>query len=241
MPLCDTAAKKDYRTKMTISRRASLIILLAGLFLILGLLFSRFVVDNVVMPVALVLWLIWRFIRSVDQTLYWSLLIFSALGYALICFVRRTEAPPAFEQTQPSDLDVTREHIHYWTTSIQLTREQRGKINLLKRNLGEMLATMYAEKQSEVAPFEFYAALKRGQIPLPENIHAFLFPAEPSGGGRSFRQILHTIRQIPGNHIRRWTGRDVDEYYHSIEAVILFMESAMETKHDDKQFDTHHY
>jgi len=224
---------------MTISRRAFLIILLAGLFLLLGLLFSRFVLDNVVMPLALVLWLFWRFIRSVDQALYWILLIFSALGYAFISFIRRTEAPPAFEQTQPSDLDVTREHINYWRTSIRLTREQRGKINLLKRNLGEMIATMYSEKQSEVAPFEFYAALKRGQIPLPEHIHAFLFPADPSGAGRSFRQILHTLRQIPGNQIRRWTGQDVEEYYHSIEAVILFMESAMEPKHENGHFETH--
>ncbi len=222
---------------MTVSRRALLIGLLAGLLLLLGLLFSRFVLDNVITPVALVFWVVWRLIRSVDQALYWNLLFFAAVGYAILFFVRRTESPPDYERLQPSEPDFLRERIKYWRTSIELTREQPDKLNLLKRNLGEMLASMYAAKQTEIAPYEFYAALQRGQIPLPDHIHAFLFPEESRGAGRSFRKMLHALLQIPGKQVRRWTGQEVTEYYHSIEEVIQFMETTMETRHDDGQFE----
>jgi hypothetical protein len=226
---------------MPISRRVSLIILLAGLILFLGLLFSRFLLDNVVTPVALVVWVLWRFIRSADQALYWNLLIFSALSYAFIHIVRRTQAPPSFEQTQPSELDVTQEHIKNWWTSIRLTSDATDKFNLLKRNLGEMLAAMYAIKKPEVPPFEIYAAMQRRQIPLPEPIYTFLFPAQPYGAGRSLRKILHAIWQFPIKRVRRWTGQDKVEYHHSIEEVIRFMESTMETKHGDEPNNTYHH
>jgi hypothetical protein len=215
--------------------------LLVGLVLLLGFLFPSFVMDNFVTPVALVLWLFWRIVRSVDQTIYWGWLIFSALVYAIIRFVRRIQAPAAFEQTRPSDLGVTLERVIYWRRSIHLTRDEIEKFNFVKRNLGKMLVTMYASKQPEVVPFEIHAALEQREIPLPEHIYAFLFPAEPSGARRSFRQILLTLKQIPRKRVRHWTGRDVAEYYQSIEEVITFMESALETKHGDEHFDTHHH
>jgi hypothetical protein len=239
MQLWTTVAKRGHRTRMNITGRTSLIILLVGLFLFLGFLFSSFILENFVTPVALVVWLFLRMLRGVDQAIYWNLLILSAMGYACIRFVRRTQKPPVFEQTRPSDSDVTREHINYWWTSIRLTGDETDRFNLLKRNLGEMVATMYAAKQPEVPPFEIYDAMKRRRIPLPEHIHAFLFPADPSGAGRSFRQILHAILQIPGKWVRRWTGQDVVDYYHSVEEVIRFMESAMEIKHGDELIDTH--
>jgi hypothetical protein len=186
------------------------------------------------------LWLFWRIVRSVDQTLYWGLLIFSAVIYAFIRFARRTQASAAFEQIQPSDLGVTLERVKYWRTSIHLTRDEIEKFNFLKRNLRTMLVTVYASQQPGMAPFEIHAALKQRQIPLPEHIYAFLFPAESSGSRRSFKQVLQTIRDIPRKRVRQWTGRDVAEYYQSIEEVISLMESALETKHGDEHFDTHH-
>lgn len=88
------------------------------------------------------------------------------------------------------------------------------------------------------AQWEIYDALKRQQISLPLPIYDFLFPVEPSGGKRTFRQVLQIIRCTPEKWVRRWAGRDLAEYYRSIEAVLIFMESLKETKYDDKHFDT---
>jgi hypothetical protein len=226
---------------MKIPRRASRIALLLGLFLFLGVLFPSFIVDNFVTPVALVLWLFWRILRSVDQGIYWSLLIFSVLGYAFVRLFRLAQDPAILEQTLPSDSNAALEQINSWRISIRLTSDETEKFNSLKRKLGQMLVTMYASKQPETAPFEIYAALQRHQIPLPEHIDAFLYPAEPSGARRSLKQVLHTIRDAPRKRVRRWTGRDVAEYYQSIEDVISFMESSLELKHGDEHFDTHHH
>ena len=100
---------------------------------------------------------------------------------------------------------------------------------------------MYTSRQPETPHWEVYEALRLRQIPLPENIYAFLFPDKPLGGRPSFRQVLHTIRSAPKKWARRWTDRDVAAYYRSIEEVVNFMESSMEITHDDEHLNTHAY
>jgi len=226
---------------MKISRRTSLIIFLLGLFLFLGILFPSFVLDNFATPIALVLWLFWRILRSVDQAIYWGLLVLSISICAFVRLFRWAQEPATFEQTSPSDPNATLERINYWRTSIQLKRIETSKSYILEHNLANMLVTLYASKQHEATAFEIYTALKLRQMPLPDPIYTFLFPAEPSGSKRSFKHILQTIRDIPRKRIRGWMGREAAEYYHSLEQVITFMESTLENKHDDEHCDAHHH
>ena len=216
---------------MKLTRRTLLIILLLGLVLPAGVLFRAFLLDNFVRPVALVLWLIWRVLLSIDQKIYWSLLIFTALFYIFIHLARRlaenqTTAPPP-------DSNLTLDTVDFWRTSIGLTSDENVRVNILKQNLGEMLASMYASRQNEASHWEVYEALQQGKIPLPEHIYSFLFPPKPLEGKRTFRQILQTIRQAPGRWVRQWTGSAAADYHRSIEEVLTFMESSMEIKHDD--------
>ncbi len=226
---------------MKISKRMSLMMLFLGLFALLVIVFPTFILDNFVTPIALVLWLFWRILLSADQNIYWGLLILWAGIYAFARLSRLAQESIAGEQTSPPDTNAALEHVNYWRMSIHLTRDEIEKFNSLKRNLNKILITLYASRQPDIAPFEIHAALKQRRIPLPEPVYAFLFPAEPSGARRSFRQILHTLKQIPGRRVRRWTGQDVAEYYQSIEDVIRFMESALETQHGDEHFDTEHH
>lgn len=223
---------------MKLPRRTSLIVLLLGFSLLLGVLFRSFILDNFVRPVALVFWLIWRILLSVNQQIYWGLLIASALVYT---FFRLAQGLVDIKPTPPSDSNLTLYNVDYWRTSIQLTADKNEKVNILKQNLGEMLTAMYTSRQSEAPHWEVYEALRQRQIPLPDHIYAFLFPAKPLGGRRSFQQVLQTIWQALRKWARRWKGRDVAEYYQSIEEVLTFMESSMEIKHDDKHFDTYNH
>jgi hypothetical protein len=219
---------------MRFSSRLSLLILLLGFFFFLGILFRSYLLDYFVTPVAVVLLVFWRIVLSVHQAIYWGILIFSASFYALL---RLSQRPVALEQTSPPLSNATLDNINYWRTSILLTLDEIEKPNVLRRNLGTLLAEIVASKQPGTTQFEIYDALKLHQIPLPEPIYAFVFPVEPSPSRRSFKQVLQSIQQTPSKWVRRWTGRDVAEYYQSIQDVLAFMESSLEIKHDDGPFD----
>ena len=225
---------------MKISRRTVLIIaFILGLFLLVGFAFPSFVLDNFIAPIALVLWLCWRILRSVDQQVYWIALIFSVAMYALIRLYRWALGVDTLEQTQSPDSNAALEKISYWRTSIRLTGFRIDRSNILEHHLAQMLAAVYASKQLHVTPYEIYSALEQREMPLPEPVYTFLFPAQSSGAKRSIKQMLRSLRDIPRRQIRRWTGREKAEYYQLLDQVLQFMESVMENEHDDKHLDAH--
>jgi hypothetical protein len=218
------------------TRRISpiIIILLLGLVLLSGVLFHSFILEILVRPLALVVWLSWRVLLSIDQKVYWALLIFLALFYALICLV---PGPVASERSVPTEPSITLDGVHGWHMSICFPAGGVENPTLLRHALEKMLVTMYTSKQSELPYWQVHEALKQRQIPLPEPVYAFLFPAEPPPGRQSFKRILQAIWHAPGKLARRWAGRDVTEFYQSIEQVLNFMESSLEINRDDTHFD----
>ncbi len=223
------------------SRRTVLIIaFILGLFLLIGFSFPSFIQDNFITPIALVLWLCWRIVRSVDQQVYWIGLIFAVVIYCLIRLYRWVQGVETVEQTQSPDSNAALEQISYWRTAIRLTGFKIDPANNLEHNLAKTLAALYASKQLHVAPHEIYSALEQRRMPLPEPVYTFLFPAQSSGAKRSVKQILRNLRDMPRKQIRRWTGREKAEYYQLLEQVLKFMESVMENEHDDKHLDAHH-
>ena len=217
-----------------------IIAFILGLFLLVGFSFPSFIQDNFITPIAFVLLLCWRILRSVDEQVYWIALIFAVVIYCLIRLYRWAQVEDTFEQTQSPDSNAALKQISYWRTSIRLSGFKIDPSNWLERNLAKMLAALYASKQLHVTPYEVYSALERRQMPLPEPVYTFLFPAQSSGAKRSIKQILRNLRDIPRKQIRRWTGREKAEYYQLLDQVLKFMESVMENEHDDKRFDAHH-
>ncbi len=214
---------------MKISRRAVLIIaLILGPFLLISFSFPGFVQDNFVKPIALVLLLGWRILLSIDQRIYWLGLVCAVMLYALIRLYRLFQVPDTFEQTQSPDSNFTLEQISYWRNSIRLTDFSLDQADSLKRSLINMLVAIYASKQFRVMPYEVYDALEQRQIPLPEPIYTFLFPAKPSGAKLSITQLLRRGRAMPRRQIRRWAGREKAEFYQMLEQVLKFMEAIME-------------
>jgi hypothetical protein len=239
--------------------RLSLILILLGLLFFLGILFRAFLLDNLVRPVAVLFWFLLRILSSVDQVYYWGTLVFATLGYVFYSlFLRRPKRPAVFEQTPPSRANATLENVHYWRTTILVTLDEIGKPNILKHNLGKMLASIYVSKEPGSSSLEVYKALRLinrplpeqmtselHRISLPEGMYAFLFPeesparaADSAWSGNFFGKVFHTIWQTPRNLMRKWTGRDVADYYKSIEEVVALMESSMEINHDQKTIDT---
>jgi hypothetical protein len=215
---------------MTLTRRAALIVLLLGLALLLGFFLRGFLLEVVVKPVALVVWLFGRTVQSVHQLAYWGILIGSAAIYALLRLAPElADSPPA----PPSESNVTLDQIEQWRALIPLSADEIGKPGILKHNLGRMLAAIFTSRQTEAVHWEIDEALRSRRIPLPDGVHAFLFPAGPPEEESSLRRNWRALRRAPGQWIRRLTGRDTAEYYRSIEEVLAYMEYSMEKKHDE--------
>ncbi len=225
---------------MKISRRLAVVLFLLWFLILPALLFPSFIQDNLITPVALVLLLFWRILQSIDQAIYWLVLVLLALGYFFFRLSHWAQGPVVPESAS-SDSNATLERISYWQTAIRAGGIETNKSSTLVHDLGMLLAAEYASRRPESVRFEIYDDLKRRQIPLPGPIHAFLFPVESSGSRRSLKQILRNLRDLPRKRIRRWTGRETAEYYQSLEQVLTFMESELEIKHDDEHLDHAHH
>ncbi len=128
---------------MTLSRRAALVLLLLGLSLLLGFFFRSFLLENFIRPVALVFVLLQRTVHSVDQHVYWYLLIASAVIYLFVRFALTLTAPPP---ETPAESNVTLDSINQWRVLIPLADEAADRPNILKQNLGRILTTIYSSR-----------------------------------------------------------------------------------------------
>ena len=230
---------RSKRAEMKNKRPLLLFFLLMGFLLSLGLLFQQFFLTHLILPVATVFWLLLRiFVLSIDQQIYWWMLI------SLVVFLaihRISWGPETIEPYQDPGSNQTLDSVDHWRNSILSNVHETGENHMLKRELMWLLASMVSSRQKGSAHFEIKDALKAHQIPLPEHVYAFLFSNEPEESRqpffhnpvRTFKQILQSIRRSTQKKIRRWTGREAAEYYQAIDEVLTLMESTLEIKYDD--------
>lgn len=186
---------------------------------------------GLVRPIALVIWAFWRVLQSIDQTIYWGALIFFSVVYAFYRLTREsTHAAPV---KQPGS-NLTLENLGYWRNAIIFTSDEIDQDNLLKQNLGKMLASIYAAQQPGTANIDIYTALHRQEIMLPEKIFVFLFPPENISPNFSLPALARAIQRTFRNIVRRLSRRDVADYYQSINEMLTFMESTIEDYYDKR-------
>jgi hypothetical protein len=207
-------------------------IFLLSLCLLAGMLFWPFILKDILTPISLVVWLLLRiFVLSIGQQYYWGALIF------VILLLLLRQLPPerglAQEENFP-DSNTTIKTFEYWRSLFTLGEQDLRDSKTIKGELVRLLLSFYATRQRTAADFRLYDALQQGEIPLPEDIHAFLFPEEPpSSTGHSLKKRVQAIQKAPGIWIRRWTGQEAAEYYRMIDKVLGFMETSLEIKNDD--------
>ncbi|MCL4562214.1 MAG: hypothetical protein M1281_16580, partial [Chloroflexi bacterium] len=220
-------------------------ILLAALLLFLGLVFREYLLANIVMPLATVVWLLLRiFVLSIDQQVYWWGLIALTATLALIRLFRSASK---VEDEQPRDPNPALKRVTYWRTFIQLNTHEPKEKDSFRRELMWLLTSMYSSRQPGHANYEIQEAFKERQIPLPEAVYNFLFAGSPAAPRQSFwrdplgysRQLLQALHQTYRKWMRRWTRREAAEYYQAIHEVLTMMESSLEISYDDKPADHH--
>jgi hypothetical protein len=217
---------------MKLALRLTVLGLAFALLLFYGVAFPSHLIENFVRPVAIVLWVFWRIVLSIDQRILWSFLIILSVSFAAYR-LSRVPAPSAEPYARPESNGVLI-RMRFWQTSILLTRDEIERPNVLKNDLEQLLVAAYAVRQPDIPRLEINNALRLRQIPLPEHIYAFLYPAGHARTSRSIWQILRSIREAPERWLRHRTGRDVADYYRSIEDVLTLIETTLEARHDEQ-------
>lgn len=216
---------------MNISRRVVLSFLIAAIFLFLGMLFWPFILTNILQPAALVLWFLLRIlVLGFHQQYFWYAVILAAF----IVFFRRL---PRTQSNMQSDgyleTNSTLVNIGYWRSLLTYNGRDIREDNTLKRELIYLLASLYASQQKMPNNIGIYEAMQQGRIPLPGNIHSFLFPQEPPKSGGPIKRFFRSIRKTARNRIRQWTGQEKAGHFQMINEVLGFMETSLEIKNDD--------
>jgi type IV secretory pathway VirB3-like protein len=218
---------------MNTSKRVVISLLLAAILLFLGVLFWPFVVNNILRPSALAVWLLLRIlVLSIHQQYYWYAIIFAAF---LFLFRLLPKQQPDTRSDIYAKTNPTIINLGYWrglfTYSGLNIRDEKS----IKRELVHLLTSLYATKHSTSNNWMIYDALQQGKIPLPVNINAFLFPQDPPRTGGLVKRFFLSFRKSLRNWIRRQTGQEKAEHYQMIDEVLHFMETALEIKHDDRK------
>ena len=228
--------------------RLSRVLVIGGfsllVILFMGLLFWPFILNEIIIPTSLAAWVLVRiFVLSVDQEYYWVAIVFIA---AVFLYLRLLPPPhPTIQSEDSQHLNGAMGTLDYWRSLFNLTDQRVQDDQVLKKELAHLLLSFYATKQRTSADFRLYDALQQGKIPLPEQIHDFLFPEEPQPVGRSLianiRKLAQSIRNTPRKWIRRWTGQEAAECYRMIDEILCFMETSLEMKNDDGKFNPHQH
>ena len=120
--------------------------------------------------------LLWRVVLSVNQAVYWGVVI---VALAAVAAYRLAQAGAVAEVIAPPAPESMLKNLAHWRTWLQVTSAESQVSDMLRRQLAQMLAAMYAAKAPHAAAqFIYYDGLQQGRIPLPAHVYAFLFPDE---------------------------------------------------------------
>ena len=216
---------------MKISRWVIVSFLTAATTLFIGMLFWPFILNSLIKPTALVVWFLLRIlILSVDQEYFWIIIILVAVIFLFRLLPRQQPSPPPVDFPETN---ATINRIGYWHILFTYNGRSFQEDKMLRRELIYLLTSYYASKQRVANNFGIYEALQQREIPLPENIHTYLFPQEAPESNGLIKKFLQSFRTTPRKWIYLWSGQAKAEQERMISEVLNFLETSLEIKNGD--------
>jgi hypothetical protein len=220
-------------------RRLPLLILLSGAILALSVLAWPWVRQVAVAPVALMGWLLLRvFVLSVHQALYWMALVF-AFPVLLWVMLRRRPFPAA----EPGPIArARRSHpLETWRWVIDQTASGMRPLPSIGWNEFVQMVVSLRALDRHVAPdYLLHDALRDGRVPLPPDVHAFLFPPPPVSPRRRLARLRRWLGTSVTGALRRLSGRERAERLRSMSRLLSFLEESLEIPRHDHTPDSAH-
>ncbi len=203
---------------MNKARRFALFFFILGLILFLGLVFSGWVLPNIIQPAAEAVWLFMRmFILSVDQELYWYLLSIAGFIWVIYRLTRR-DAPviPVENILRKEALS----NLNSWQKALVSSKHDGSGRSIARRKILQLLISHYQARQRNSTQLEIRQALEQRQLPLPDSVYIFLFPPEPQAPRRP---SLPAVYQLFWRWYHRIAGREDIEFGQMVDELIDFM------------------
>jgi hypothetical protein len=216
---------------MNISRRVVVSILAAAIILFGGLLFWPFILSDIIKPTALVVWLLLRvLVLSIDQKYFWGAIVFVVV---ILLFRLLPQEQLMEEADDRMETNATLRNIEYWRILFIFNGIDVREEKSIKRELTHLLTSIYVSKQHGATHFAVYDALQKGEIPLPEHIHSFLFAEPLPASKHPIKRFLQSTQKSVQRWAREWTGQAKAEHQQMIDEVLSFMETSLEIKNDE--------
>jgi len=194
-----------------------------GLFLALGLVFRSFVMENLVRPIALVVWAAWRILASVDQQFYWGLVILMCLllGWRMI----PADAPETQEEPKAREPQ-TRIGYEAWLSMLTSIEKGSPALETLRHRLKRLLVSVVIQTERMTAD-EAEEMIRAECLPLSRKALAFVFPERDSLGTR-FQELRLCCALLLANLYKRRGPKMPAIILGPIDEILNLMEDHME-------------
>ncbi len=200
--------------------RFTLFIFILSLILLLGLVFSGWVVPNIIKPAADTIWLFWRvIILSTGQVYYWVVLCFAVI---ILTIYRLARVKPA---VQPEDHIVKNEAIENlknWQDFIVSSNHAGGSQDITRDKLLRMVIAHYSNRLPDANQADIVQSLEQRRLSLPDAVHNYLFLPRPLQPKRS---LTYMVYQSIHQWYRGVTGGDEAQFNRMIDELVDFLNS----------------
>ena len=193
------------------------------LFVCLLVIFRSFLMSYIIEPVALLFWLFWQIVSSIDQNIYWIVLIvICAILIIRIIPIRKGKPPnSAYDYTY---MPVNR--VEHWQKLIMEAELGRNEREYFRDSLKELLITVITQmERSFLSNSEKTVAERSASMPLAAQ--RFLFPLAGKDDVFSMDHQRDIKFLIPG-WIKRWSRKYVPQDHSLIDETIRWMETELE-------------
>ena len=193
------------------------------LFVSLVVIFRSSLLTNIVEPVVLILWLFWRIISSVDQSIYWVILII----FCTILVIRII--PYRKERTSNSAYDYSYtpvSRVEYWQKLIIDADLGKNESEYLRDSLKELLINVISQAERS-GSWDSEKTVAERSASMPLEAQRYLFPL----GGKDdvfYKDHQRNIKFLIPGWIKRWSRKYVPQDHSLIDETIRWMETELE-------------
>ncbi len=220
-------------------RRLASWILLGGAALAAAVLAWPWLRTYAVEPLAVVVWLLLRvLVLPVHQAVYWMALVCSVPVLLWIMLRRRVGSLAA---PLPAARTAHTHPVETWRWLVEQTAGGARPLPTVGWNGFVQLAVSLQALERRVPPdYRLHDALRAGQVPLPPQVHAFLFPPAPARPRGPAARLRRWLGEVPRGALRRLTGRERAARLRSMSRLLTYLEDSLElTRHDDPDDPAH--
>jgi hypothetical protein len=197
----------------------AIVVLLVSLIIIYRSLLMVYVIE----PVAVLFWLIWRAVASVDQKLYWvGLILFCAIVVIRFITSEKDATPTsAYNYTHNSP-----NRVEYWQTILEDAVLGKNESEYLHDRLEKLFLAVVAqtERSDSAGSGEINAKEK---ISLSPAAQRYLFPPTPKVGRPSKSRRLNILFLLP-RRLRKRARMFIHQDNTLINEILTWMEAELE-------------